>query len=1607
MANIKDIAPEYEYGSNRTTQTQIQTDAGISGTLGLQMLQTTSVRVANARTYPSRLPSSDPSAFRVGPQGQITMSSDLYPASFYAPAYPGAGQIEIGPIGTFETVELKGRGTVDPANFFYLTSDTKVQDPLNVEAPAGISTPPTGTMGFFPVNKVPMGWITLGGSTRYIYKRAYTYRYIPTNTILSPSDPLIGSDPANCIPAFANTEYTAIYNILKSWDLVGLETASMYELVFATKNPFSGYFVRTANPTFEGIAQNTHPFETEGQYMSNHSHDGYTYPNYASPINTYHASSKLPLVNNYLIDDLAGSKVPDTTTVNWVSVWAGGATANSSYFHTNKDLGHDIRLFSYRKTNGTVLVYDSEEELKPADMNPITWVDGRQNGLPTILNWNENIDLTIDIHQQFSQLTNTSYQPLYNKGNNYASQFDYIALEYCHPTIFGKYDYFGKLEPVANEQIQYELFFEKYTAGGGPSNFTLKFWNWKGTRLLIIDNGGPEIEKAFRGIGNQWAHAPTWNSSIKICDLNIYDIYRYAMLFGIQPSTYGAYLPSKLKIWIRPNVNGVQFTNTHDLSLVYKDLNHVTHDAELKEDYLKKVLSAGIYHIANNTRSNVPSIPYANRKWNPITSQFEPSPSIHTIEVRSLDNSLNLDKGRTSYHVERVNRWNNADTDYYNRRGFYEPHLGNLVYANSDFGVANTNQRIGTSYMFNYRYTFGSEWGQEGYTVTPPNVLPTWAHDAGSVFAQSTLKDVAPFTVIDHANIQHSVINYDTHVHTRIKTYHRSLVDRRLDRKQSSPILGWQRNPSGYVRTIGPEGLAISGLPKTSTSSTVLSPKKSRWVIKKDFSKSLSDASAFPNAAQGNDSSVTVGSSGSPSETKPTGFPYETWDKNRFNKLNSLPSFNQLWNANPDGTITANYSTEAEDNNPIETGGSNPSFDDPTNTPGISFQQGTKPYHVPNWRFRRLRASYNGGGDDSIVSQHNSSNSDTGVSPYVNPSDLSEYDYLGGGAENEVSKFLGIKDSARATEISVEGEGNNVQYNKVWMHVGLPASYRFENSLTKQNSSYSRKLMRGLKSHRTNAQDRQFWGHHRGHFFSRSENASHNHTFGQHQDNHRNHGHQGWQHYTSQTGHSDNWYSNYPAYYPHNLSDQPSVYHNNGGRRSSIQSEYAGPNVGSSDGANYIYHGNSGYGDKQVRKAENNSLSGASKGSNRGGLGDIYRNKIYTGGEYNHVSVSGPYGALSPFNTGDRAVAPGTITTSGDGGSNDGAHFGVRIPWHYKINLQLDGSLSGQSNHSTGTQTDTFYNRQNERAGEKVERQQSFYGKRMIAGSTYGDNPWVVLNHEPFSGAHGTMRDLYLNTSGISVSGAKVDKLSTFNLPREGSNEEIGTMYRYLDRYNPEDQRNLYAFLSDYYSAYDIATEDYAVNNYTYKNPYFADARKQKQYRNYTGFRTRSDRYLTVNTKHQLDLVKEDQIYGHHIYKDESSHFFRNFGTNYHSRHDGADYGHRFVSIYNRGSNHPMYSVQTGKYRHYHPKDVMDFSLKQSLQSKPEFFAPCHITRSDELTEDPYRLTFLNTGSSGPLAQRTTTVGGHEHDLIYANTTFRGDTEFRPINIALVPCIKV
>lgn len=1677
--NIKDIAPAYEYGSNRTTKDQIKSDAGVTATgIGLQMLQTTSVRVVNARTYPSRLPSSDPAAFKIGPQGEITMSTELFPAENYGPApYGSYGEIETGTVGDFETVTIQGKKDpvthvrqADPRTYYYLTSDTKVQDPLNKDiAPAGISTPPTGTMGFFPVNKIPLGWIKLGPGNAYIYQRAYGYYHTATGTNILPGDALIAGDPANCIPTFANTEYTKIFSILESWDLIADLRDSMYERTFETKNPFDGYFIRTANPTFEGIAQNTHPFETEGQYMSNHSHDGYTYPNYASPINTYHASSKLPLKDNYLIDDLTGSRGPIYNDLDWTgtNVWKTTASANTAPFANLStpgigNLGHDIRLYSYRKTNGSVLVYDSEEELngKPTDMNPITWDDGRQNGLPTILNWNENIDLTIDIKEQFRYVTGSGlggkFVPLRSHGdtNNYSHKYDYIALEYVHPTMLAQYDYFGKLEPITNEQIQYELQFEKCTdapyAGVGPNTFTLKFWDWKGTRFRLATHG--TIMGAFMNSGvpfqKQWKHDPIWNPNVKICDLNIYDIYRYSMLHGFWPSGtggWGTYLPSKLKIWIRPNVNGVQFTNTHDLSLTYKDLTHGTHDPALKHDYLKKVLPAGIYHIANKTKCRLDTglrITPANRKWNKSIRQYEPSEAIHTIEVRALDNSLNLDKGRTSYHVERVNRWDNNDLQYYNRRGFYEPHANNLVYANADFGTANTNQRIGTSYMFNYRYTFGSEWGTEGYTITPPNVLPTWAHDAGSVFAQSTLKDVAPFTVIDHANIQHSVINYDTHVHTRIKTYHRNLVDRRLERKVSSPILGWQRNPSGYVRTIGPEGLAVSGHPKISTSSTPLAiPKKSRWVIKKDFSETLSTNKAFPTVAQGGSKTASIsgiGAGGALGLDTPKGFPFKTWDKDRFSKLHSLPSFNHLWNANPDGTISANYSTEAEDNNPIETGGTNPSFDDPPNTPGISFQQGTKPYHVPNWRFRRLKASFNDGTDDGSVTQYSTStNSNLNYSNYNSTTDLTEHDYLGGGVENEVSRFLGIKDSARATEISGEGEGNNVQYNKVWMHVGLPSSYRFENTLLKQNSGYSRKKMRGLAHYKSSGNDRKSTWHHQGsHGFNYDHAADkRNSSWGNSWDGWRFGGSKREQHFSTVAGQSGEVDVNHAAWYPHNMADQPKMYNDNGGRMSPIQASYARSTDPHYASVNYGY-GTTYWADRAVRRAEDHRpYNGANRGSkgkkieingvnNPGAMSAIRRNSEhgtnqpgrYTNADYpyNWVTVSGPYGKLHAFNTNNPGDARHVetalaINQTGDGGYDDGSHFGVRIPYSFKYGLQQDGRVTSKSNY---TRKHVLYDKRNHRAGEQVERKQLKDGKRTIAGSTFGSYPWVVLNHEPFSGSHKTfMEDHFGQTSSIHVTNSQVDKLATFHFPVENASSDIQSMYRYLDRYNPEDQRNLYAFLSDYYSAYDVATEEYAVNNYTYKNPYFADARKQKQYRNYTGFRVRSDRYLAVNTKHALSGFKEDWIQGRHEHFDQSSRGWSNwrrghFHNTFSQRHDGGDYGHRFLSVYNRGRE-TNFSVQTGKYRHYHPKDVMDFSLKQSIQSKPEFYAPCHIARSDELSEDPYRLTFLNTGSSGPLAQRTTTVGGHEHDLIYANTTFRGDTEFRPINIALVPCIKV
>lgn len=64
-------------------------------------------------------------------------------------------------------------------------------------------------------------------------------------------------------------------------------------------------------------------------------------------------------------------------------------------------------------------------------------------------------------------------------------------------------------------------------------------------------------------------------------------------------------------------------------------------------------------------------------------------------------------------------------------------------------------------------------------------------------------------------------------------------------------------------------------------------------------------------------------------------------------------------------------------------------------------------------------------------------------------------------------------------------------------------------------------------------------------------------------------------------------------------------------------------------------------------------------------------------------------------------------------------------------------------------------------------------------------------------------------------------------------------------------------------------------------------------------------------------------------------------------------------------------------------------------------FVPYHILKSTSHPADGFE--FYNTGSDG---LRTSLAGNHHHQVIYDEVFYRGNGEFRPINMALVLCVK-
>lgn len=169
--------------------------------------------------------------------------SDARISTFPAQGYPNTRN--------FQGTKLDITMNVDTANNY--TGATYIQDPAITQT--GVSIPPVGTIGYFPKDHVPDGWMEIGDPlVYYAYKRQ------------------IGGTIPN--PIYSNTEYTPIFSLLDQWGFVMSTSNAAVGKVFNTYDPFRGYFIRGLNPDTTGPDANGVIFSTANSYISLHSHDG-------------------------------------------------------------------------------------------------------------------------------------------------------------------------------------------------------------------------------------------------------------------------------------------------------------------------------------------------------------------------------------------------------------------------------------------------------------------------------------------------------------------------------------------------------------------------------------------------------------------------------------------------------------------------------------------------------------------------------------------------------------------------------------------------------------------------------------------------------------------------------------------------------------------------------------------------------------------------------------------------------------------------------------------------------------------------------------------------------------------------------------------------------------------------------------------------------------------------------------------------------------------------------------------------------------------------------------------------------------------------------------
>lgn len=167
---------------------------------------------------------------------------------------------------------------------------------------------------------------------------------------------------------------------------------------------------------------------------------------------------------------------------------------------------------------------------------------------------------------------------------------------------------------------------------------------------------------------------------------------------------------------------------------------------------------------------------------------------------------------------------------------------------------------------------------------------------------------------------------------------------------------------------------------------------------------------------------------------------------------------------------------------------------------------------------------------------------------------------------------------------------------------------------------------------------------------------------------------------------------------------------------------------------------------------------------------------------------------------------------------------------------------------------------------------------------------------------------------------------------------------------------------------------------------------------NYPAYTVRSTRTVTSYTE-KVATYNQGQFAGYRSWP-TSRTYYTTKETVYNSPAVPTSQGDDLTTLYGTPSSYNQQLLRrTWRTRNIGPRRT--FALRRYLTNAE---VALHIYKSEPGT--PLGNEYYNTGDDGNLAIRTDFQGNHDHELAHDESYYRGEDQFRPINIALRLCVK-